>query len=277
MSTVPHAGTGPTCSPSSGLARRPAAVSSASCEPARWPRSRSAGCSSAGRAATPNLHAGRRRRRSGGPPTGRRRRSPAWSGRWRATCSSSSRRWPKADPGTASPAPASSGSGTTCFAAPACVSRRRAWHRRISSWPCSSARSRASRTPPASARRPTNVALGGPLRPAREPPRPGRGRPARPRRVTPPRDRVVGSVNLDLVARVRPAAAARGDRLRRHVRPLSRRQGREPGGRVRAARRGSPLIGAVGRDAGRDEALAGFARRTSDSSSPSPRDRRAWR
>ena len=69
-------------------------------------RSPSAGCSSAGRAASPSpARRSAARRRSAGPPSGRRPRSRASSSRWAASCSSSSRRAPRAAPGTASPGP----------------------------------------------------------------------------------------------------------------------------------------------------------------------------
>ena len=79
-----------------------------------------------------------------------------------------------------------------------------------------------------------------------------------------PRIAVVGSVNLDLVARVRAAAAAGGDRQRRDLRPRPGREGRQPGRRRRPARRGRALRRAPSAvDDFADEALAGLERRAS--------------
>ena len=136
---------------------------------------------------------------------------------------------------------------------------RRAWRRCISSSPCSSARSRAWRTRPAWARSPdTRLALGRPVRPAREPARPGRGRPARARRVVAPRIVVVGSVNLDLVAHC--------ERLPRAGETVSGADfSRVPGGKganqaVAAARLGADVrfVGMVAVDDLAEEALAGL-------------------
>ena len=83
------------------------------------------------RALEPRRRDARRRRASARPrcvtrPTGSRRRSPAWSGRSRATCSSSSRSAPRAARGTAARVPESSSSGARCSTAPgvhACPNR----------------------------------------------------------------------------------------------------------------------------------------------------------
>ena len=99
------------------------------------------------------------------------------------------------------------------------------------------------------------VALGGPVRPPRHAARLDGRRPPRARRlarargeasaspagyarpVPAPRITVVGSVNLDLVVALRAAAASRRDRDRRDPRAVPRRQGSQPGRRLRAARR----------------------------------------
>src|SRR5688500_2425894 len=101
------------------------------------------------------------------------------------------------------------------------------------------------------------VAVGGPLRPARHASRVDGGRFARTRRLT-PRIVVVGSINLDLVARVerlpRPGETVTGATFER-----------VPGGKganqaVAAARLGAEvaLFGAVGEDLFADQALAGL-------------------
>ena len=81
----------------------------------------------------------------------------------------------------------------------------------------------------------SRLALGRPLRPAREPVRPRAGRAARPRRVV--GRRAHGRrVDQPRPRRPRRAAAAAGrDGRRRDARPLSRRQGSEPGRRGGAA------------------------------------------
>ena len=92
-----------------------------------------------------------------------------------------------------------------------------------------------------------------------------------------PRITVVGSVNLDLVARVErlpePGETVGGATF-----------ARVPGGKganqaVACARLGADvtMIAAVGRDPMADEALAGSATRACSSSSPRARSRRAWR
>ena len=107
------------------------------------------------------------------------------------------------------------------------------------------------------------LALGRAVRPAREPVRPRAGRAARARcvaRGVAVELTVVGSINLDLVARVerlpRPGETVGGGQLARY-----------PGGKganqaVAAARLGASvrMVGAVGEDGFADEALAGPAR-----------------
>ena len=127
------------------------------------------------------------------------------------------------------------------------ASRRTASRRPTSSSPCSCARSRGSPPRRASTRARPLVALGRALRPAREPARPARGRPARARRLDAAGCTVVGSTNLDLVARRRAAAAAGRDGHRRDVRAHPGREGREPGRRGGAARRRVRFVGCVGR------------------------------
>ena len=184
-------------------------------------------------------HRGGARRLSTGQPSGRRRRSPGSSGRSLASSSSSSPTSPKADRGTRSPARESSSTGRTCSRGRACTRRRSGCRRCISSWPCSCGRSRGSQTAHGSDR-PRIATRSGPgcstsartcstglPRTCARSPRDAAAR--RRRRIDQPRPRRTR----------RPASPARGDGLGRLARPLSRRQGREPGRRVRAARRGS--------------------------------------
>ena len=108
----------------------------------------------------------------------------------------------------------------------------------------------------------SRLALGRPLRPAREPARPRAGRPPRARciilRGMAVELTVVGSINVDFVARM--------ERLPRPGETVPARQfERFPGGKganqaVAAARMGATvrMIGAVGDDALADEALAGL-------------------
>ena len=202
--------------------------------PARWPRSRSAACSSAGPAATPSpARPGGARRRCAGPPTGPRRRWPGWSGRSAATCSSSSRSGPRAARGTASRAPPSSSTGTTCCTAPASASRRCGSRRPTSSSPSSSGRSKGWATRRGSARSPTARSLWAGLFDLRENLLGAHVDDLRARRVArrggAPTIAVVGSVNLDLVARCerlpRPGETVTGATFER----VPGGKGREPG------------------------------------------------
>ena len=181
------------------------------------------------------------RRRCAAPPTGSRRRSPGSSGRSAATCSSSRPARPRAARGSASPAPASSSTGSRCS------TRRRAGRRRIASrsaylelavlvraleglpsavrWQSTST---AARSGPACSTCARTCSAARSTICARSPPDASRLLVE----LT-----VVGSINLDLVARVerlpRPGETVPATR----VRPLPRRQGREPGGRRGEARR----------------------------------------
>ena len=136
--------------------------------------------------------------------------------------------------------PPSSSTGSRCSTAPASASRRTASPPRTSSSPSSSARWRASPRPCGGSRRSTPARCGRACSTcartcsaarstifARSPPDTSRVV-----ELT-----VVGSINLDLVARVerlpRPGETLSGYQLRAHP----RRQGRKPGGRGRAARR----------------------------------------
>src|SRR5215211_4206894 len=221
------------------------------------PRSRSAGCSNAGRAARPSR---RRlaiaRRRSGGRPTAPRRRSQGSRARSGAICSSSRPYAARVGRGTASPERRSSASGRPSSTAPAYASRRFASRRLTWSCRCSCVRWRGSRTPPGST-------------PSRTAPRSGPGcstcartcsaacsrtcarlRPERPSLT------VVGSVNLDLVGRCerlpRPGETVTGATFERHA------GGKGANQAVAAARLGAVvrLNGVVGTDNFAHDALA---------------------
>ena len=81
---------------------------------------------------------------------------------------------------------------------------------------------------------------------------------------------VVGSVNVDLVVRARAPARARRDRARRDVRPVPRRQGRQPGRGRRPARGAGRARRGAGRRrrsaTRRSTALDGAGRRDLDAS-----------
>ena len=174
-----------------------------------------------------------------------------------------------------------------CSTAPASTRRRDRVAPAISSWPCSCARSRGSRTRRAlevDAR--PRLALGGPVRPARQPARLDASTTCAPsppsndcRSRWRPSITVVGSVNLDLVARgerlPRPGETVTGG----DVRARPGRQGREPGRRVRAARRGGAAWSArVGDDAVRRRGAAGARRGRRARRGPASSTRRpAWR
>src|SRR5215218_2845707 len=223
------------------------------------PRSRSAGCSNAGRAARPSR---RRlaiaRRRSGGRPIAPRRRSQGSRARSGAICSSSRPNAARVGRGTASPERRSSASGRPSSTAPACASRRFASRRLTSSCRCSCVRWRGSRTPPGST-------------PSRTAPRSGPGCSTCARTCSAARSRtcarlrperpsltVVGSVNLDLVGRCerlpRPGETVTGATFERHA------GGKGANQAVAAARLGADVsfVGAVGDDDFAREALAGL-------------------
>ena len=204
--------------------------------------------------------------------TGSRRRSPVSKNHSRGTSSSSSPSARKGAHGTAGREPGSSSSGDLSSIEPVCTPARTASRPRISSWQCSCAPSRASRMrlvsrahpiAPRSGRGSSTCATHCSARPSTtcERSRPsGTGRRSRQGYALPmpPKITVVGSVNLDLVARCevlpRPGETVSGATLERF-----------PGGKganqaVACARLGAQvrMVAAVGRDAFAEEALAGL-------------------
>ena len=145
----------------------------------------------------------------------------------------------RAGPGTAHPGPPSCSNGRRCCTARACASRRRASPRHTSSWPSPAGAGGPRRRGAGSAPRPTARSLWAGLFDLRENLLGRRSRTCAPRRVA-------AGLQLDGCRlgqprprrAVRAPAAAGGDAHRRHVRALSRREGREPGRGGGPARRG---------------------------------------
>src|SRR5919204_619391 len=226
--------------------------------PARWRRSPSAGFWSGGRAATRllRLPAGGRRH-SGARPTGPRRRSAGSRARSAVTCSSSSPSGPRAAPGTARPAPPSSSSGRRCSGGRGGTPRRCVSRRSTSSWPSSSAPWPASATRREFARFRTARASGPASSTCARTCSGARSRTCA-RLPRSPSLTVVGSVNLDLVARC--------ERLPRAGETVTGGSfARYPGGKganqaVAAARLGAAItfVGAIGEDELAEQALAGM-------------------
>ena len=233
------------------------------------------------------------RPRCGTRRTGWRRRSPGSSSRCPATCSSSSRSWRRGARGTAGP-----GAGGARRVAAGARSGRRAGvpeprgRRATSSSRCSCGRSRGSRPPRAWTRFPTASSLWAGLFDLRDTLLARPWTTFAPSRREATRITVVGSINLDLVARC--------ERLPRAGETVSGATfSRVPGGKganqaVACARLGAEvtLIGAVGGDPFAEEALVGSARcgrelwtcaspksrreSRSSSSTPTVRTRSSW-